>query len=166
MGKKRKRSGGECVSCPPTKHQKLEKGFMSNRLLLSLYYTEVSTLRDYILSCFPKSSKSRKQRIKSIPRWDGDATVIDRSSNANDPGLSSVPSLGMSTNVSRLLDTTVVGHGLESRSPQTLPQKQDLKYLSQKLVSSLRSSGSNGYVTQHEVYFPFPIITACDIKSS
>ena len=150
MGGKRKRSRNKDSSQSPAKrHKSEESSRVSNNVLLSLYYPKVSTLRAYILSCFPDSSKSRKQRIKSVPTWQGHrvANGVSTRETATER-LDSRTTLSENNGISMLLDTTIVGHGLESGAlSSALPRKQDLE----SLKSSLRSSAGNGNVTQHEV---------------
>ena len=159
MTKKRKRSHKENSSLYSPKRQKSEESsHVSNNVLLSLYYPKVSTLRAYILSCFPDSSKSRKHRIKSVPRWQGHRLAHDHSFSeivAERPN--NKTTLSENRLISKLLDTTVVGHGLESKTASSvLPRKQDLD----SLHLSLRSSAGSADVTQHEVRFRLALRTS------
>ncbi|KAE8353885.1 hypothetical protein BDV28DRAFT_98826 [Aspergillus coremiiformis] len=62
--------------------------------VISIYYRQVLTLRQYLLQRIPATSKSRRRRIASVPSYD--------STNAS-------RSAGQAEGLSYLLDTTLVG---------------------------------------------------------
>ena len=121
--------------------------------IVSLYYPKVSSLRGYLLSRFPRSAKSRRKRIDSIAQWSSSAgrglsdDRITRGSTTEN-GLREP----VKEDLSKLLDTTIVGYGADTqRVAHSLQQQQDVEMLSQKLHSSVKSDNSNAAITQHEV---------------
>ena len=155
MARKRKRASKQDEKTSNAKRVKLEPGDATTTYpLLSLYYSRVSTLRAYIQSGRQRPSRSRRQRLKSVPEWhDNQETNCSHLSDCTSPkeGICETVHHGKE-DLSRLLDTTIVGHGLVALegSPSN-PYKADVEVLSQKLHSSLQSTAGHRNVTQREV---------------
>ena len=157
MAPKRKHSANENYHHDAKRQKIIENPSFNRYPVLSLYYPHISSLRDYLLSRFPKSSKSRRQRLKSIPLWYSKR----RGHLSSDHPATASPSvlyvlsesyLCEEEELSKLLDTTVIGYGEETRfSSQEFVPRDDLKSLSQKLRSTVGSSVGNDNVTQSEV---------------
>ena len=130
---------------------------------LSSYYPHVSTLRDYLILRLPKSSKSRRKKIGSIPIWSSTQTRAVIGPETQDDchqhlsGDYKVVST-RSANLSKLLDTTIVGYTSDtsdasvSRNHVTI--FNDLQQFSQKLHSSVTSSVGDQSVTQSDASYP------------
>lgn len=119
--------------------------------ILWRYYSRVSSLRSYLLSQFPQSSRARKRRLKNIPLWSSEQTRQSTenhltnffTSPSNQP-LCETPEL------SKLLDGIIVGHTDKTPDlPRCLPLR-DIESLSQKLRSTVGSSAVNESVTQSD----------------
>ena len=109
MTGKRKRSRGTKHSS--SKRQRLaeppnieQKHF--NHPLLSLYYPAVSTLRSFLLARLPARSRARRKRLGEISGWKG----YDRELDSTDLNIASSCTLESEQQLSKLLDTTLVGY--------------------------------------------------------
>ncbi len=79
MARKRKRSGPSACNDieEPQKRARLNsEAKLPSYPTLCLYYTHISTLRDYLLLKLPKSSKTRRRRIASAENGALDETLI------------------------------------------------------------------------------------------
>ena len=155
MARKRKHSQDGVSQASASKRAKIDRVDPALRYpLLALYYPRVSTLRNFILTSTPKPSRSRKERLNAIPKWSpDDCARRDEVSSDFDivTGLSELHDL-CNRNLSLLLDTTIVGHGLDAPSSIIAGQhRRDVEVLSQKLQSSIQSSSGSDNVTQSEV---------------
>lgn len=98
--------------------------------VISVYYPEVLTLRQYLLRQIPISSKSRRRRIRTVGNEDSPSTSSG------------------SRELSTFLDTTLVGV-LETESPSTDSQdRHDSTNLS--LISQVHSTDGTGAVLAQE----------------
>ena len=154
-GTKRKRPSKGVSSEGAVKCQKVEEALViPNHGLLSLYYPNVSSLRTYILSRFPKSSRSRKQRLRSVTFWNK-----ARETNGNpcqaELGTAIFPtssSLLENERLAQLLDETIIGYGLEvQKCLPALQARGDLRALTDEFISSTKSSEGSNNVDEPEV---------------
>ena len=150
MVRKRKRPITQNLLDPNiSKKQKLEQPILEAQKtyrypLLSLYYPNVSTLRDYLLSRLTRSSKSRRKKIASIPLWLSHLNTIQ----------SGFPQLGPTRleGLSKLVDTTLVGYSSDvSGTRNHVIILKDLEQFSQRLHSSCTSSLGDQLLTQSNV---------------
>lgn len=115
MPGKRKRKGPRGEEIKPNKRLKvLNSAQMKENIvrcsLLSQYYTEVLTLREYLLSKLPTSSKTRRKKIISIGRI-GAPIRLPKAADADELKLASLI---------RVLDHTLVG--VSATTVQNIPE--------------------------------------------
>ncbi|KAL2860670.1 telomerase reverse transcriptase [Aspergillus lucknowensis] len=125
MGKKRKRpvKAKQAPREPPSQRQSTKSTSRhlspaSNAAeishpVISQYYRQVVTLREYLLQRIPHSSKSRRRRIAGV-----------RSDNAGNASPSTAPSAN-ETDLAHLLDTTLVGVWAELSPPRSQARRRD-----------------------------------------
>ncbi|KAG2412542.1 hypothetical protein HFD88_010099 [Aspergillus terreus] len=101
--------------------------------VISLYYPQVLTLRQYLLQQIPVSSKSRRRRIASV-RADGSDTETE-----GDHGLAN------------LLDRTLVGVSKESPPTSTPENRRELARFSQSQSRSVEDSNVGPVCAQTEI---------------
>lgn len=138
MGKKRKRPIKDAIqprdsrSCasPKSKHEGMTG---HSHPVISLYYPQVLTLRQYLLQQIPVSSKSRRRRIASV-RADGSDAETE-----GDHGLAN------------LLDRTLVGVSKESPPTSTPENRRELARFSQSQSRSVEDSNVGPVCAQTEV---------------
>ncbi|KAE8164338.1 hypothetical protein BDV40DRAFT_116927 [Aspergillus tamarii] len=139
MGKKRKRpikNGQAREDLPQLSFQTSTRGKVTNvpgesssertHPVISIYYRRVVTLRQYLLERIPKSSKSRRRRIASVPSH-------DPSSDGD-----------QDKELSRLLDTTLVGILKEPTAGCDQERRQELAEFTASLDRSLLTSTDTG----------------------
>ena len=135
-----KRHKSHSVVSPSTQHS-----------VLCQYYPKVQTLRDYLLSELPASSKSRRRRIVSICR----------SAEAQEAEIESATCQKSQTNIdkdlARLLSSTLVGAGITHAAKQ--PWTKDFEIFSQQLASTTASIWAEGTTSQTEVSSHRPLAT-------
>ena len=155
MARKRKRSHKQVETTEgPRKRMRPDAGLGSSGLLpkddtfikhplLSIYYPQVLTLRNYLLSQLPLSSKSRRRRIASAgTHYRASADV-----GASEDSTQRIENDGA---LAKLLNATLVG-----QLPKQWPNRDDsrLKELvtfSQKVTSTVGSSADGGICSQTE----------------
>lgn len=162
MTRKRKRSHKE-VKAPeaPRKRVRLDAGLGSTWVLpednasvkhplLSLYYPQVLTLRNFLLSRLPFSSKSRRRRIESAGAHhdtsDGVAASEDQSNTQR---------LEDDRALAKLLDATLVGQPDGQSTDRGDCRVRELATFSQKATSTVGSSAGSGTRSQFEACTPF-----------
>ena len=148
MPRKRKRNIDPGVEARNHKRYKISsQDTTTKHPILLLYYPKVSSLREYLLSRFPKSAKSRRKRIDSVVQWPPNA-----GSGLSNDCITSASTAPGNVDLSKLLDTTIVGYGANPQQlGPSLQQQRDVDMLSQKLHSSAKSDSGNAGITQHEV---------------
>ena len=118
--------------------------------VISLYYRQVLTLRQYLLCQLPLSSKVRRRRVASFGIAPATGSIASPATAKNgdhhgpaDPGLAHVPDLV------RLLDTTLVGvlHEL----PETVSQERRRDLVAFTQSQSQSQSQLGGTCAQSEV---------------
>lgn len=157
MTRKRKRSHKE-VEAPeaPRKRVRLDAGLGSNWVspkedasikhpLLSLYYPQVLTLRNYLLSRLPLFSKSRRRRVTSAgTHYQTSADVAASEDPSNTHRLEDDRALA------KLLDATLVGRPDGQSPDQDDSRVRELATFSQKVTSTIGSSAGSGTRSQSE----------------
>jgi hypothetical protein len=158
MARKRKRQQSSNTditnssAASPCKRQKTGEGVFApcQHLVLSRYYPKVQTLRQYLLSWLPKSSKSRRRKIAALtPLGDAECRRDGQLGQENQSEAEDVREL------SRLLDTTLVGV-LDATGTRTASRAKDFEQFTQQLSSVTPSSFGEGTTSQSEVCFAFP----------
>lgn len=99
--------------------------------VLSIYYSNLRTLRGYLLTRLPLQSKARRRRLLSVPQW---IQTSEEQSQAASSILSSFDSNSL-IGLSKLLDSTLVGWN-ESQSQTSSDQEsleKELELFSQQL---------------------------------
>ncbi|MCJ1474607.1 hypothetical protein MMC13_003267 [Lambiella insularis] len=131
---------------PLTKRRKISHGngypkTAHSHPVLTLYYAKVYSLRSYLLSKLPVSSKSRRRKISSLGlgrRLSDKVSVehgnFDRS---------------LDVRLAELLDSTIVGKGPDEERDAT--RTKDFELFSQQTTSSITSSIEDGTVSQPEI---------------
>lgn len=116
----------------------LNEGLVS-KSLLSQYYLEVLTLREYLLSKLPPSSKVRRKKILSL-NCHKPCTCVDETE-LEDVALS------------RYLDQTLVGvaEGFETTKDERWKQWSTFSQSADNSESTVRSSKGDGECSQSEV---------------
>ena len=159
MGLKRKRPRGDDTS-RSSKHLKLS-GISSatsdnaSSSVLTQYYSNVMTLRDYVLWKLPKTSKARRRKV-ALLGTNGSSSSAEQST-----GISNVvqPSKRRSGNhmddsrsrLSKLLDTTLVG-SQDTELPGIVESRnKDFEIFTQQSGSAGRSSLREGTSSISEV---------------
>ena len=165
MSKKRKSSDSHHKVGPKVKRTKTGSAAdikKEQHPVLRLHYENVTTLREYLLTRFPSSSLSRKQRIKAVPPWLGGSRQLEHEREATLPSLATVSidqqpvTSEAHVDLSNLLDTTIIGfQTVKSRhsggpSMTNLYQPQNVQQLSQKLQSTLKSTSTQGSNCQYQ----------------
>lgn len=153
MGRKRKRPGHFASDKAPvsslSKRQKTHHPAASahrphSHPVLGLYYPKVQSLREYMLSVLPDSSKSRRRKIASV-RYDFNVDDIElKSAGDKDQGESD------DSKLAHLLDSTLVGIGDVTKS-ESICRSKDFELFSQQLSSTIASSLGGGTLSQPEV---------------
>jgi hypothetical protein len=157
MTRKRKRSAHvqDHSSYTSSKCQKLASPRSNFEYsLLKLYYPKVSSLREYLLSRFPASSRARKQRLQSVSTWN-EQLVESRKNFGRDSEKLRVGKIDYESqelvNLSKLLDTAVVGYGEEGELLAQDSIAKNLECLSGSLKSSISSTNGNNRFAQGQV---------------
>jgi telomerase reverse transcriptase len=153
MGRKRKRPGRLVSDTAPvsllSKRQKTHHPTASahrphSHPVLARYYPKVQTLREYMLSVLPDSSRSRRRKIASL-RYESNDDVIElKSARDKDQGQSDESKLA------HLLDSTLVGVG-DVTGSESVCRSKDFELFSQQLSSTIASSLGGGTLSQPEV---------------
>jgi telomerase reverse transcriptase len=144
MGKKRKRPVKDCGPTPASQPSitaspsrfKVANGPVSqdNKItthpVISLYYRQVLTLRQYLLRQLPASSKLRRRRIASLRPF-GSPSIAD-------PGEDSVSPLA------ELLDSTLVGVLKEPSAKVDSDRQRDFRAFTQSQSRSILVSTDTG----------------------
>ncbi|KAJ5683012.1 hypothetical protein N7462_006177 [Penicillium macrosclerotiorum] len=154
MGKKRKRPARACgptaasqtsITTSPRRF-KLPTGPATRNdqtithPLISLYYREVLTLRNYLLRQLPASSKLRRRRIASLQ-----SSSVERSQD--------------STLLAHLLDSTLVGVQKESSPKVTSERQRDYRAFTQSQSRSILVSTDTGPTSPQSEIVNFVIET-------
>ena len=136
---------------------------------LSLYYPQILTLRDYVLSRLPPSSKSRRRKVASIKEQDSArSTVVDpvklrhqggsRSSQGSD--------YDEEANLAKLLDRTLVCVRPHEPLLAWHSREKDFHAFSQKHDGADESSLLEGNTAQSEVNHHTPTVSGLCFFSS
>ena len=145
MGRKRKRpSGVEPDGAPGASSSKHLKNNHSSppvddshsHPVLCRYFPKVQTLRQYLLSRFSHSSKSKRRKITTLR-----CNSRDDDEDADE---------GDDSKLAKLLDSTLVGFGDEAGSESRCRTK-DFELFSQQFSPTAASSLGEGTVSQPEV---------------
>lgn len=102
--------------------------------VISLYYRQVVTLRQYILQRIPKSSKSRRRRIAAVRGGDGNVA-----GNLDDPGTGKT----QDRDLANILDTTLVGIWKELPPTQSQTRRRDFVAFSQAQSAAATQLGTD-----------------------
>jgi len=157
MGRKRKRrvrlEPGEAPVSVYVKRQKKHHPAASingshSHPVLCRYYPKVQSLREYLLSRFPNSSKSRRRRISSLQHNSKDDDRELKSAGDEDQDESD------GSKLANLLDSTLVGAG-EVAGPESICRSKDFELFSQQISSTVASSLGEGTLSQPEVRASF-----------
>lgn len=116
-----KANGNEAPSTAETSHP-----------VISLYYRQVVTLRQYILQRIPKSSKSRRRRIAAVCGGDGAGSL-------DDPGTGKT----QNRDLANILDTTLVGIWKELPPTQSQTRRRDFVAFSQAQSAAASQLGTD-----------------------
>lgn len=171
MARKRKRSHKQVeVTEGPQKRIRLDAGSGSSGVLskddtlikhplLSLYYPQVLTLRNYLLSQLPLSSKSRRRRLASAgTHYRAPPNVGASEDQSNTQRIENDRALA------KLLDATLVGQ-LHMQWPNRDDSRvKELATFSQKVTSTVGSSAGGGICSQTEActaFFQDSIVHVC-----
>ncbi|MCJ1247012.1 hypothetical protein MMC30_004223 [Trapelia coarctata] len=153
MGRKRKRPGcldpDEAPGSTSPKRQKNHHPTVSvncspGHPVLCRYYPNVQTLRQYLLSKLPHSSKTRRRKIASLScepkggRLELRSAGDEHSDESDDSQLAT------------LLDSTLVGVG-EVTASESICRTKDFEFFSQQLSSTVANSLGEGSVSQPEI---------------
>ena len=128
-----------------------------NHQLLSLYYHKVLTLRDYILSQLPSSSKARRRRITALIYQPLEISHAQTGLRSTSPSSSSNGDLyerecrDDDQKLAFLLDSTVVGVLGQPCNVTEESRSKDLAAFSQQNSSSVDSTLGSGLSPQTEV---------------
>jgi len=153
MGRKRKRPGGfepdgvpvsASVKRQKNRHPTLSVENSAGHLVLGRYYPKVQTLRQYLLSKLPNSSKSRRRKIASLVCNPKDDDLKFRSAGNEDSDEKG------DSQLATLLDSTLVAVG-EVTASELICRTKDFEFFSQQLSSTVASSLGEGTVSQPEV---------------
>lgn len=121
---------------------------------LSLYYPQILTLRNYVLSRLPASSKSRRRKVASIEtQVSARSTVVDcvRPSQGSD--------YDDETNLAKLLDRTLVCLTPHGSRLAWKTREKDFQAFSQKHDGADESSLLEGNTPQSEVNYHTPTLS-------
>lgn len=121
---------------------------------LSLYYPQILTLRDYLLSKLPPSSKSRRRKIANIKKGFGPRSTVVQSSNLSHEQFSQSSQGGHfdeHASLARLLDRHLVCRRQLVHQPAWQTREQDFQAFSQKNNGADESSLLEGHTSQSEV---------------
>lgn len=100
--------------------------------VISLYYRQVVTLRQYILQRIPKSSKSRRRRITAV-------RGRDVAGGLKDP----VTTQSQNQDLATLLDTALVGIWKELPPTQSQARRRDFVQFSQAQSAAVSQLGTD-----------------------
>ena len=122
---------------------------------LDLYYTQTLTLRDYLLSKLPKTSKGRRRKLAGAgdhasTNRDGEFVRLGAQKSTKDPPTSS-PSSNGDDDLARTLDSTLVCNNSTFTSGFNQVRTKDFQIFSQQLSSSAASSLGEGASSQSEL---------------
>ncbi len=156
MARKRKRTGaseGTSVSSSPKKRIKLDEHDLPNPKLnqhptLALYFGQILTLRDFLLSRLPNSSKARRRRIDSIGKSSRAQSDWERPSRCNHGGLAKWIDKGDTSDLANLLDRTRVCMIDGSPVGSHESRAKDFEIFSQQVSVTARSSIGHGMGSQ------------------
>ena len=158
MARKRKRSHKPVeASEDARKRVRLDAGLASSGVLakedafiehplLSLYYPQVLTLRNYLLSRLPLSSKSRRRKIASAGTHCETSADVKASEDTRNP-----PRIEDDRALAKLLDATLVGRFHTQWPNQDDSRVKGLAAFSQKVNSTVGSSAGGSTCSQSEV---------------
>ena len=124
--------------------------------ILSLYYPQVKSLREYLLQSLPTESRLRRRKFQSIPYWTSHGFNDGCQFKCQGIPTTGHWNLGMGTlpedtqDLSCLLDTTLIGVSQQSCIQDTF-REQEFATFSQQLVAASGSSAGLGTVSQSEV---------------
>ncbi|KAI4267754.1 MAG: hypothetical protein LQ337_008202 [Flavoplaca oasis] len=121
---------------------------------LSLYYPQILTLRDYLLSKLPPSSKSRRRKIANIKKGFGPRSTVVQSSNLSHEQFSQSSQGGHfdeHASLARLLDRHLVCRRQLVHQPAWQTREQDFQAFSQKNNGADESSLLEGHTSQSEI---------------
>lgn len=162
MTRKRKRYCEKVTAAEASrKRLKLDAGLGSNLVLpkedafikhplLSFYYPQVLTLRHYILSRLPLSSKTRRRRVASVgTHHQTSADVAASKDQSNTQKLEDDHALA------KLLDATLVGRPDGQSPARDDCRARELATFSQKVTSTVGSSAGSGTRSQPEACTSF-----------
>ena len=163
MTKKRKRS--RATKCSPGVNCKKRKtdgdgdgSILTEHPTLCLYYPRISTLRVYLLSSLPISSRSRRRKIASIGRHQRytieNTRNYDLLSGAGPPSRSACsdqPWLGGERCLATLLDKTLVCTTKDDPRVVDDSREKDFASFSQQVNLTARSSFERGTSSTSEV---------------
>ena len=121
---------------------------------LSLYYPQILTLRDYLLSKLPPSSKSRRRKIANIKKGAGPRSTVRQSSKSSHEESSQSSQGGHfdeHASLVRLLDRHLVCRRHHVHQPAWQTRGKDFQAFSQKNNGADESSLLEGHTSQSEV---------------
>ena len=124
---------------------------------LRLYYKQISTLREYLLSQLPKNSKKRRRRILTLGRnLTCEATPTKESSKAKGPAELDHPKASgdedhKKDSLARLLDQIVICSVDKSLAPGQAYHTKDFEAFSQQINLTAGSSIAEGSSSQSEL---------------
>ena len=159
MGRKRKRPRGDDPS-RSSKHLKLSgtstaTPHSASTSVLTQYYSNVLTLRDYVLGKLPKTSKARRRKIGLLGTNGPSSSKVQRADISNE-----VHHTRRSTDnytddsrsrLSKLLDTTLVGFQNIQVPGIVESRNKDFEIFTQQSGSAGRSSLGEGTASIAEV---------------
>lgn len=157
MARKRKRDPEYRSPPVPSKKAKTRRGSFNDEAptqhpVLRLYYPKVLTLRQYLLSQLPASSKSRRKKITFLRPLSTTTNQIDAEPRIlHSTALSKDETAEDREILVKLLDTTLIGVPSQKRAPDEQIIHNDFVAFSQKLNSSANSSLGNANFSLSEV---------------
>ncbi|KAK2755546.1 hypothetical protein FQN54_006486 [Arachnomyces sp. PD_36] len=123
--------------------------------LLSRYYKQVVSLRSFLLSSLPSSSKSRRRKIASIglPTSGNTPKENDGQKPSSSPNANTSNTNGINgSNLAHLLDTTLIGILKEPSQATTQTRHRDLASFTQSQArSTLQSTDTGATCPQSEI---------------
>ncbi|KAL4920347.1 hypothetical protein BDW62DRAFT_16197 [Aspergillus aurantiobrunneus] len=123
--------------------------------VISLYYRQVVTLRQYILLRIPRSSKSRRRRIAAV-RGDGDGS----GDAAKEGPVAAHKTPGQ--DLASLLDTTLVGVWKELSSTHSKERRRDFLAFTQAQSTTQPGTDSGPESLQSDVRWVLSLVGVCD----
>ncbi len=162
-GKRKRRRASETGAGQPGKRIKLDAKGPSSHVstghpALCLYYPQVVTLQDYLLSKLPTSSVSRREKIATIGKGQqrplkNDQIIAETDGQqashhlvASDCGIRE-----RERNLAKLLTTTLIGLVHDAPPDVATSRQKDFASFSQQVNLTSRSSVGGTSITQSEV---------------